>query len=268
MEIKVLASLEDPWCHRATGPGGGFGAGLELLVQGGQGLSQALEPPVPSPPPESRGHHPHVTSGGDEGTGDNSGFFRPVGSPRSEQQEELWASLETKSDSSYKWATKSVRATEGLGQTPGTWLSPRRKIVLLVVRHCQSRGEQDSGRGPWSHCPVVTVFLLPLSARTRTSCSSPELLGLGCFPRLPRPLSTFESLQWGLGPRGLPWFLQHWNTGVWSGLMSRGSGPPPSPYPLRATSLPWKPQEPSPELCLEPLPVSRSFCPFMSLGKS
>lgn len=81
MGIKVLASPEDPWCHRVSGPGGGFGAGLELLVQGGQGLSQALESPVPSHPPESKGHHPHVTSGRDGGTRDTSDFLGLWGPP-------------------------------------------------------------------------------------------------------------------------------------------------------------------------------------------
>lgn len=42
---------------------------------------------------------------------------RLLGFSRSKQQEELWARLEIKPDSSYEWATKGEGATEGLGQT-------------------------------------------------------------------------------------------------------------------------------------------------------
>lgn len=134
------------------------------------------------------------------------------------------------------------------------------------------------GRGPWGPCPgghpclnPVLPFLpqlplpphffppllppppLPLLPYTRLSCSSQELLGPGCFLKLPRPLlpSLYNG---GGGPRGLLRFLQHQGSGVWSGLTPGGSGPPPQPLSTENHQPPRKPQEPSPEPCPEALP--------------
>lgn len=89
----VLASLEDPSVSQAMGQGRECRPlGLELLVQGRQGLGQRPGAPVTSHSQESKGPA-HIL--GVEGGARGTCFFPPLGSPRNEQQEELWARLET-----------------------------------------------------------------------------------------------------------------------------------------------------------------------------
>lgn len=128
--------------------------------------------------------HPRVTP--PEGVGEQRApqfLPRPLGSPRSEQQEKLWARLETRADSSCEWATKGVRATEGLEQTLEMWLSPRQELMLLVVRNSQFRGEQGGGGGPWSPFPVVTPVLSPFSALYQGFLLQPRARGSWMFSK-------------------------------------------------------------------------------------
>lgn len=136
-----------------------------------------------------------------------------------------------------------------------------------------SREQPDGGRGPWSPCPGgQPLLLLPPPP--------PRCFIQGC----PAPAQSswvlyvfsgfiFKSVQWGLGPRGLPTFLQHLGSGIYSRLLSRNSGSPPQPLSTEAISLPWRPQKPSPASRLEHCPAGSGhslspvlFFPYTALG--